>query len=145
MKSQTELIGNHPAAPNKFGEWLSVEDIAVTANKRHRALTPLIKTDDAELINWLADKIIRHHYDDYRLNRLKEKFGSLGFKKYAETHRKLPTADKTKKGNATEIILSEYIESSIGQNMVKAFKAIILSTSFTASPCLGYSMRQQKS
>jgi len=122
MKSQTDLIGNHPIAPNKFGEWLFAEDIAVTNKKRHRALTTLIATDDAELIKWLAEKIIRHHYDDFRLNKLKQKFGGLGFKKYAETHRKLPIADKTKKGNVTEIILSEYIESSIGQNMVKAFK-----------------------
>lgn len=122
MKSQSELIGTHPTAPNKFGEWLSVEDIKVTNIKRHRALTPLIDSDDEGLVNWLADKIIRHHYDEYRLNKLKQKFGSLGFKKYAETHRKLPLADKTKKGNATEIILSEYIESSVDQNMVKAFK-----------------------
>jgi succinate dehydrogenase flavin-adding protein (antitoxin of CptAB toxin-antitoxin module) len=116
------LIGNHPAAPDKFGEWLEAEDIAVTAKKRHRSLTPLIGTNDADLIEWLADKIIRHHYDEYRLNKLKQKFGSLGFKKYAETHRKLPVADRTKKGNATEIILSEYIESSVGRKMVKAFK-----------------------
>lgn len=122
MKTQSELIGNHPVAPNKFGEWLEAEDIAVTDKKRHRSLTPLIGPNDADLIEWLADKIIRHHYDEYRLNKLKQKFGSLGFKKYAETHRKLPIADRTKKGNATEIILSEYIESSVGQNMVKAYK-----------------------
>lgn len=122
MKTQSELIGNHPVAPNKFGEWLEAEDIAVTHKKRHRSLKPLIGTNDADLIKWLANKIILHHYDDYRLNKLKQKFGSLGFKKYAETHRKLPISDRTKKGNATEIILSEYIESSVGQNMVKAYK-----------------------
>ncbi|MEN9966471.1 MAG: hypothetical protein RL416_628 [Pseudomonadota bacterium] len=122
MKSQSDLIGNHPSAPNKFGEWLSFEDFPVTSKKRHRALTPLTESDDASLIDWLANKIIRHHYDDYRLNRLKAKFGSLGYTAYAEQNRKLPTADRPKKGNATEILLSEYIESSVGQSMVKAFK-----------------------
>ncbi len=122
MKSQTDLIGPHPQAPNKFGEWLSVEDVAVTKTKRHRALEGKIATDDAKLIAWLSQKIIEHHYDDYSMNRLKEKFGKIGYKKYAETHRKLPRADRVKKGNATEIILTEYIESTVGKKLVKIFK-----------------------
>lgn len=122
MKSQSDLIGKHPISPNIFGEWLLAEDFPVIDKKRHRALTPLDNSDDTTLIEWLADKIIRHHYDDYRLKRLKEKFGSLGYTKYAIQNRKLPVSDRTKKGNATEILLSEYVESCIGHVMVKAFK-----------------------
>ena len=50
--------------------------------------------------------------------KLKENFTNLGFPKYAEQHRKLPVADKTRKGNATEIILSEYIEECKEKKMI---------------------------
>lgn len=42
-------------------------------------------------------KIINHHYTQFRISRLKEKYKSLGFAKYAEQHRKLPITDKVKK------------------------------------------------
>ena len=60
----------------------------------------------------MAKKIINHHYTQFRISRLKEKYKSLGFAKYAEQHRKLPITDKVKKGNATEILLTDYIQAS---------------------------------
>ena len=122
MPNQEELIGPHPKAPNIFSSWLKCNDMPVTATKNHRSLTPLIPSSDSALIEWLGTKIFEHHHSEYRIKKLKENFGTLGFKKYAEQNRKLPVADTTKKGNATEIILSEYIEGSLGKKLVKVFK-----------------------
>lgn len=122
MPNQAELIGSHPIAPNLFSKWLQCNDVALTATKTHRSLTPLLSTTDSELVEWLGRKIFEHHHSDYRIEQLKRNFGQLGFKKYAEQNRKLPVADKTKKGNATEILLSEYIESSLSKKLVKIFK-----------------------
>jgi hypothetical protein len=121
MPNQKDLIGSHPKAPDIFSTWLVCNDVAVTATKSHRSLTPLIATNKA-LIKWLGRKIFDHHHSDYRIEKLKENFSKLGYRKYAEQNRKLPVADKTKKGNATEILLSEYIESSLEKSLVKVFK-----------------------
>ena len=122
MRTQSELIGNHPIVPNFFGRWLLGNDIPVTSTKRHRSLVGILPTSDEELIDWLAKLLIIHHYDEYRLERLKEKYKEIGFEKYAEEHRKLPRFDNTKKGNLAEILLSEYIENSLGRKLVKHFK-----------------------
>lgn len=122
MATQNELIGSHPKAPNVFGVWLDCNDVPVTKTKSHRSLTPLIKTTDNQLIEWLGRKIFEHHHSEYRIQKLKENFSKLGYKKYAEQNRKLPKSDRTKKGNATEVILSEYVESTLGKKLVKAFK-----------------------
>lgn len=121
MLNQEDLIGLHPKAPNIFSTWLTCNDIAVTATKSHRSLYPLVATDDA-LIEWFGRKIFDHHHSEYRIQKLKENFCRLGFAKYAEQNRKLPVSDKTKKGNATEILLSEYIEGSLAKPLVKVFK-----------------------
>lgn len=122
MPKQQELIGNHPELPNIFAKWLKCNDVPVTANKSHRSLTPSISTTDDELVNWLGRKLFEHHHSDYRVEKLKENYAKLGFKEYAERHRKLPTADRTKKGNATEILLTEYIESCFKKTLIKVFK-----------------------
>jgi hypothetical protein len=122
MPTQSELIGSHPVLPNIFAKWLASNDFVVTANKSHRELTPLIPTTDNELIEWLGRKLFDHHYSDYRIKKLKQNYTKLGYDKYAEQHRKLPKAEKTKKGNATEIILTEYIESCLNKNLIKVFK-----------------------
>lgn len=122
MPTQNDLIGSHPKAPNIFGIWLDCNDVPVTKTKSHRSLTSLIKSNDQQLIDWLGTKIFEHHHSEYRVQKLKENFTKLGYKKYAEQNRKLPKSDRTKKGNATEVILSEYIESSLGKKLVKAFK-----------------------
>lgn len=122
MQTQSDLIGNHPSLPNIFAKWLASNDVAVTATKSHRSLTPLISTTDNDLIEWLGRKLFYHHHSDYRIEKLKENYSKLSYNKYAEQHRKLPKADKTKKGNATEILLTEYIESCINKKLIKVFK-----------------------
>lgn len=121
MLNQEDLIGSHPKSPNIFATWLTCNDIAVTATKLHRSLESVVAIDDA-LIEWFGRKIFNHHHSEYRINKLKENFCRLGFAKYAEQNRKLPVSDKTRKGNATEILLSEYIEGSLAKPLVKVFK-----------------------
>ncbi len=122
MPTQSELIGNHPERPDIFAKWLRSNDVPVTLTKSHRSLTPLISTIDDELINWLGRKLFEHHHTEYRIEKLKENYSKLGYAKYAEQHRKLPKSDKTRKGNATEILLTEYIESCFKKKMIKVFK-----------------------
>ena len=122
MKKQVDLIGSHPTTPSIFHAWLDCNDAPATSKKRHRELKEKTKYDKDALIDWLSKKLIEHHYDETRLQRLKDKYTELGFKQYAENHRKLPRADRTKKGNATEVILIEYIEGCQGKALVKHFK-----------------------
>lgn len=122
MLSQSDLIGNHPASPNKFATWLACNDVVVTVSKRHRSLSPLGDDLPPDLIDWLARRIIHHHYDERRINNLKQKYAELGFPQYAEQTRKLPRADKVRKGNAVEVLLIEYVESCKGKNLIKTFK-----------------------
>lgn len=122
MTKQINLIGNHPNIEHPIGAWLSVNDIAVTATKCHRELTERYDEGNEDLILWMANKLISHHYSNFRLEQLKKKYKELGFEKYAEQNRKLPIADKVKKGNATEILLTEYIQSTLNRELIKVFK-----------------------
>lgn len=121
MTKQERIIGKHPDDSHNIGIWLSANDLPHTDTKCHRELTELNSQSD-ELIEWMARKLIDHHYTNYRLTKLKEKFGNLGFDKYAEQHRKLPRADKTKKGNGTEVLLIEYIQATQKKELIKVFK-----------------------
>lgn len=121
MSKQEQLIGDHPDNTHPFGEWLVANDLPSSDTKCHRELTESIAVDD-DLIEWMARKVINHHYNQFRINRLKEKYGSLGFPKYAKQHRKLPRADKVKKGNATEVFLTDYIQTTQGKEFIKVFK-----------------------
>ncbi|MEK6477088.1 Hachiman antiphage defense system protein HamA [Catalinimonas sp. 4WD22] len=121
MTKQEKLIGKHPDKSHQFGIWLTANDLPPTATKCHRELKEADSQNET-LVEWMARKLINHHYSDFRLKRLKDKFRSLGFNKYAEQHKKLPSADKVKKGNATEIILTDYIQTSLKKELVKVFK-----------------------
>ena len=121
MTKQEQLIGVHPDSNHPLGKWLIANDIPVTNTKCHRELTEADAVD-GDLIEWMARKIINHHYTQFRIDRLKEKYGSLGFQEYAKQHRKLPIADKVKKGNATEILLTDYIQITRRKKFIKVFK-----------------------
>lgn len=122
MTKQIELIGDHPSIDHPLGTWLIAKDIPATDTKCHRELTERNEEDNAKFILWMANKLIHHHYTEFRIRRLQKKFTELGYKKYAEQNRKLPKADKVKKGNATEIILTEYIQSTLNRELIKVFK-----------------------
>ncbi|MGJ1322491.1 Hachiman antiphage defense system protein HamA [Sphingobacterium faecium] len=123
MASQNDLVGIHPVAPHFFENWFTCEDKPVVPAKLHRSLISKLSSDDDVLVEWLARKIIDYHYDPVKLDRLKDRYSQIGFPQYAAQHRQLPNTDKTKKGNATEIILIEYIEGClVGRQLYKAFK-----------------------
>ncbi|MBN1113638.1 MAG: DUF1837 domain-containing protein [Bacteroidales bacterium] len=121
MTKQEKLIGKHPDDTKQIGKWLSSNDIPSSSTKCHRELKEA-NTQDDELVEWMARKLIDHHYTDFRLKQLKEKFGRLGYAKYAEQHKKLPSVDKVKKGNATEVILTDYIQTTLDKELIKVFK-----------------------
>ena len=121
MTKQEKLIGIHPDSTDPFGKWLKVNDLPDSATKCHRELTESIAIDN-DLIEWMARKIINHHYTQPRIDKLKQKYKSLGYAKYAAQHRKLPIVDKVKKGNATEILLTDYIQTARGKEFIKFFK-----------------------
>lgn len=122
MTKQIDLIGTHPNEEHPLGLWLNAVDIPVTATKCHRELTERNDEQKDDLILWMANKLISHHYTNFRLEQLKKKYAELGFEKYAEQNRKLPVVDKVKKGNATEILLTEYIQSTLNRELIKVFK-----------------------
>lgn len=119
--SQKDLIGDHPAAPNEFNRWLNCTDVALVPGKCHRSLVGAIAPDN-QLIEWLAKRLIHHHYEETRLKRLQEKYKEAGFPLYAEQHRRLPRADKTMKGNLTEMLLIEYVEGCQKKTLIKVLK-----------------------
>ncbi len=122
MPRQEDLIGTHPVAPNIFGRWLTSTDHPETDRQCHRSLRPTVDLPEDELVDWLADKIILYHYNDNKVERLKNKYGQLGFAEYAENIRMIPNADKVRKGNMTEIILCEYVLSSTNKPLIKTFR-----------------------
>lgn len=122
VKNQSKLIGDHPQEPSIFSKWLHCSDVPPTPTKLHRSLTPIDSLESNELTDWLARKLIDHHYEEQRIKKLIEKYSKLGFTEYAEQYRKLPRNENTKKGNATEIILIEYIQDSLGKKLYHSYK-----------------------
>jgi hypothetical protein len=122
MPSQDDIIGEHPEDPNIFNKWFTATDHPPKADICHRALTGRVDADDPEVIEWLARKIIEHHYSPALISRLKSRYKTLGFPKFAEMHNQLPESDTTRKGNATEIILIEYLENCLDNEQIKAFR-----------------------
>jgi len=122
MPTQTELIGEHPLPPTIFGKFFDAEDVEVTTQLCHRILKIKSMPPDDEFVDWLAKRLVFHHYDPSTIARLKKKYEDIGFPQYAAKHRQLPTLDVTKKGNATEILLIEYLEGCHGKPMIKTYK-----------------------
>lgn len=124
METEHErLIGKHPIAPNMFAIWLTGEDLAIppaTPNKKHRKLTE--NTDQRDFaIEAIADFIIQHHVDPKKIDRIAKrkheilkKYKLKNIDEYLETQSFFPTHEDTKTGNATEIILSNYVQATSG-------------------------------
>lgn len=122
MTKQIKLIGSHPNEDHPLGAWLNANDIPVTATKCHRELTERNTETNDDLILWMANKLVEHHYSSSRIQKLKEKYTDLGFEKYANQHRRLPNDQNVKKGNATEVLLIEYIQSCLKKDLIHTFK-----------------------
>lgn len=125
MSKQADLIGRHPIKPDSFGIWLESNDHPHTVTKCHRELTEQASYSRKELIERLSDDIIKYHYPDERVERLVKNYAKLGFKEYSDYLNKTlktPTNLITKKGNLTEVILCEYICSSIQKKLTHIYR-----------------------
>lgn len=111
LSEQCKLIGEHPES-SFFYEWLESVDEIVSVKKKHRQLSEK-KGSREYAIEQISDWIVNHHIDEKKLKRLKKKreqiLDKYGFEEYVKKQTVLPTVDKTKKGNGTEIILTEYL------------------------------------
>lgn len=122
MAKQDTLIGTHPTPPNIFGNWLNALNHHDTATQCHRSLSEIEAQDENELLEWLSNEIIRYHYDEDRIGKLKAMYNSLGFEEYAEQYRMIPNNELTRKGNMAEIVMCEYIISSTQKDLIKIFR-----------------------
>lgn len=125
MSKQDDLIGKHPIKPDSFGLWLESNDYPDTVTKCHRELTEQEAYNRKDLIDQLSDDIIKYHYPDERVARLIKNYAKLGFKEYSnylDKTLKTPTNLITKKGNLTEVILCEYVCSSIQKQLTHIYR-----------------------
>lgn len=118
------LIGEHPDEGNFIGEWLNSQDLSDEDEKKHRHL---VEKDGKrqQAVDWFGDRLVDYHVHPKRMERLIDKYKELDLNDYAHHIAQkgfLPTADKTKKGNAGEILLSEYMKATKGETLVDTFK-----------------------
>lgn len=122
MAKQDTLIGTHPTPPDIFGRWLAGLNRPDSATQCHRSLSEIEAQDEEELLEWLSNEIIRYHYHEDRIGRLKAMYESLGFDEYAEQYRMIPNNEDTRKGNMAEIIMCEYVISSTQKHLIKTYR-----------------------
>ncbi|MBI9060257.1 MAG: DUF1837 domain-containing protein [Labilibaculum sp.] len=114
---QDALIGKHPSCDDEvFHIWLNCKDTDCKSNKKHRALSEKDGKRDS-IISEVADWLINYHMSGRKYEQLKNKKRILekyDFKDFAEQLHIFPYADKTRKGNLAEVILSEYLQVTSG-------------------------------
>jgi len=123
---QEKLIGEHPPNENIFGAWLSSEDVQIlldNPNKKHRKLSEK-PTERTKAIAEIAKWIVEHHVDARRLKRLRKrkaeimtKYG-IPIEEYVDKQNLFPKLEVTKSGNATEIILTRYLQTTSGLSLL---------------------------
>lgn len=124
---QEKLIGKHPVEPSFFATWLDGEDIASPPdkpNKKHRKLTEIIEYRE-QAIQEIANFIIEHHVDGKKIDRIRrrkneilKKYNLATIDEYMEEQAFFPTHEDTKTGNATEIILTNYVRATSGLELL---------------------------
>jgi len=115
LTQQDKMIGKHPEE-GIFFEWIDSIDTPCTDTKRHRHLFANEHKNN-EAIELIANWLVLYHLTDNKKRALVKKKNILSrydFRDYASELHILPTADKTKKGNLGEIILTEYLSQTTG-------------------------------
>lgn len=115
MTQQDKMIGKHPRK-GLFYKWTEYQDTECTLKKRHRQLTENREKRQVA-IEKIATWLVKYHLSDGKkdlLNRKKKILEKYEFSTYAESLHILPIADKTKKGNFGEVLLTEYLSQSSG-------------------------------
>lgn len=108
MKLQDKMIGKHPS-DGLFFDWVECQDTECTDIKRHRYL--LEKGEKRqEAIETVARWLITYHLSKSKRMALRKKqkiLDKYDFEEYAKSLHVFPNADKTKKGNFGEVILTK--------------------------------------
>lgn len=122
---QEKLIGSHPDDTIFMGQWLSHEDMAITdkPNKKHRKLSEYDGQRQAA-INEIAKWIVQHHVDAKKIQRIKDRKAEIMSKynipieEYIDSQNLLPKLNTLRTGNATEIILTQYLRTTSGMELL---------------------------
>ena len=93
-----------------FGCYTKAKDGLTLSDIPHRALK--IVNNRKKTIAHLRDALIRHHADDEKLTRIKRQLERLDFDQSKLPTNPFPRADETRKGNLSEVFLSEYISAA---------------------------------
>ena len=122
MTLQDKIIGKHPEE-GLFYDWIEHQDTDCTDRKRHRYLSE--KNENREqAIETIANWLVTYHLSKSKSTALCKKQKILekyDFEEYAKSLHVFPNADKTKKGNFGEVILTEYL-SQVSEIKVLIFK-----------------------
>lgn len=119
MTLQDKMIGKHPN-DGLFFNWTECEDTECTERKRHRYLSEKYENRQ-QAIETVADWMVKYHLSKskraalYKKKKILEKYD---FEEYARSLHVFPNADKTKKGNFGEVVLSEYLSQVSGINVL---------------------------
>ncbi|WP_333624222.1 Hachiman antiphage defense system protein HamA [Sphingobacterium siyangense] len=122
-----KLIGAHPLPDaNIIGSWLTSEDLDIldsNPNKKHRKLSEKI-AERSRAVEEIANWIVEHHVDANRLIRLQRrkseimsKYG-ISIEEYVDSQNLFPKLEVTKRGSATEIILTQYLQTTSGLSLL---------------------------
>lgn len=117
MSRQDEILGLHPINHHVIGEWLDYEDKESTETSCIRVLSEKKPFDDA-VIEPFSKNLIDYHYTPATINSLKKKFEKLGLKEFGTYYaqsRNLPQNVNTRKGNAVEVLMTEYSLAAINK------------------------------
>lgn len=115
MKLQDKIIGKHPS-DGLFFDWVECQDTECTDTKRHRYLSEKGENRQAA-IETVSRWLVTYHLSKSKRMALCKKqkiLDKYDFKEYAKSLHVFPNADKTKKGNLGEVILTEYLSQVSG-------------------------------
>lgn len=118
MTRQEEILGPHPVSHPVIGVWLDFEDKEPTENQCLRFLSEKHELGDAEMSPF-SDLLIQYHYPDRAIQTMKKNLEKLGLPKFAqyyEQSRKMPNNLITQKGNAVEVLMTEYSLAAINKS-----------------------------
>lgn len=117
MSKQDEILGKHPSADSYMESWLDYEDKEPTQTSCIRVLSEK-NAFDKTIIETFSKILLDYHYSPVTIVSLKSKFEKLGFHEFATYYtqsRKLPQNRNTQKGNAVEILMTEYCLAAINK------------------------------
>lgn len=120
IKTQDELIGPHPSDGSLFHLWLNSTDDPPSQDLKHRKLDP-VSDEYYNAIDKISDYILVHHIPESKIREIKVKkriLGKYGFTNYVNNIDVLPTSHATVMGNGTEVIMSEYLKSTSGLELL---------------------------